>query len=375
MPAASLVRRAAPLRRALLGLPLLALPAAAAAQDQGAPERAPQLAAELGLSWVPGVGPGLHLGIDPQLAILRSRPWADQLGLRLRGDWTVGHGLGFTALAAAGRVQVTDRYSQDTCGWTANLLGPELLAGYRIGDDRRGAQVGLGTGLGRYALLDAMVGFGPEGLQPSAALSARVPLINEGCIIAGRALRTGEGEAARRVDPVRFAAGAPPSAEAAAWAARAADELAAVRAFAQLAQALAAHAAPVALVRAAWRAAEEELQHGALALSLAAAAAGRPALAAVPAAPARPLPSVGLLGAESQLDGAQNEAEAAALDRRGAGGAPPALARALRRVAAEEDGHAALGADIDRWACAQGPAARRDRATALERLQAGLGAA
>ena len=367
------------LRRALLGLPLLALPAAhpAAAADRDAE---PQVGLELGLSWAQGVGPGLHIGVDPQVALLRNDGWADQLGLRLRGDWTPGHGLGFTALGAAGRVRVTDRTSSDRCGWTANIVGPELLAGYRLGQDRRGAQVGLGTGLSPYALLDGLLGFGPEGLQASGALSARAQPMTGTCVIAGRALRQNDDQ--RRICEVRFAAlgasgpsrGADPAA-AARWARRAADELGAVRAFAQLAEDLRAHRAPAALVQAAQRAAAEELAHGRLALTLAAAAAGRPALAFVPAGAPRARPGLGQLAAESALDGALNEAESAAEDRAAAAAAPPHLARALQQVAAEEDGHAALGGAIDRWASAQGPAARRARAAAIERLRAAEGAA
>lgn len=139
---------------------------------------------------------------------------------------------------------------------------------------------------------------------------------------------------------------------AAAWAKDAALEHASVAEFSRIALALLAHGAPSVLVAAAQRAALDEVEHAGIAFAIASALGGRVVgpgpldLSAIHVAP-----SLTSLVRETIADGCVGEGLAslelavAADEARS-----PAMAEAIRTMAADERRHAELGYDIVLWA-------------------------
>jgi hypothetical protein len=200
----------------------------------------------------------------------------------------------------------------------------------------------------------------------SLAAGLRLPTRRVGgCAVEGRPQRDGRGVPA--LPEVAFAEALdgedrdPVVARAAArWLRRAAAEWGSIPAFLALAEDLAAVGAPPALRERALAAAADELGHALVAAQVAAALAGREVwLPPSPGTARRPAGQGGLEGLifESWVDGVVGEAAAAdAAAHEAAGARSPALRRALAGIAAEEGTHAALAADVLRWAVREGGA-------------------
>jgi hypothetical protein len=141
----------------------------------------------------------------------------------------------------------------------------------------------------------------------------------------------------------------------AAWLEAAREEHASIAAFANLSLRLLALGAPPDLVADAHAAALDEIRHAQLSFELASAYAGAP-LAPVRFTDAARMSAAGDLAAlalETLLDGCINETIAAALaDEAGAAASDPAIACALRAIAADEARHAELAWRIVAW-CVQ----------------------
>jgi hypothetical protein len=177
-------------------------------------------------------------------------------------------------------------------------------------------------------------------------------------------------EALRAAAPVAAETGA-----VGAWLARLAQlELGAVPAFTRLAAELAAHGAPHRLVRAARRAAADEVRHAALAAALA-----RRHGASVPAAEAGPTPVRALaeVAAENAAEGLVRERWGAAVATwQAAAAGDPAVRAAMRVIARDETRHAALAHAIHAWALPRlGAAERRAVRAAGRQARAELAAA
>ena len=127
----------------------------------------------------------------------------------------------------------------------------------------------------------------------------------------------------------------------------AADEAAAVFAFRRLAREIAAHDGPRSLMMAAERAAHEEVRHTMLTGMLARRYGARVTLPVAPALPVRPLDQVAL---ENAREGCVRETLGAIVvafqSLRARDGV---VRRALRSIARDESGHAALSWSIARW--------------------------
>lgn len=131
----------------------------------------------------------------------------------------------------------------------------------------------------------------------------------------------------------------------------AADEHAAVGAFAQLSLDLLAVGAPAALVDRAHVAAREEIVHARDAYTLASALAGEPLGPGALPVPVRPPLDLVALAVSSAVDGWRNESMAACVGAlRRAGATVPAVRSALDVVVRDEAGHAALAWDVVRFA-------------------------
>lgn len=137
------------------------------------------------------------------------------------------------------------------------------------------------------------------------------------------------------------------------WLDRGRDELEAVDAFLHLANEIDALGAPAVLGARSRAAAREELGHAVACFRIAARQTGGPVLARRLAPLGRSFSSRGealrQLGHESLSDGWDNEGRAARRLRKEALLEPERAARALRRIAAEEEGHAGLGREIAAW--------------------------
>ena len=127
----------------------------------------------------------------------------------------------------------------------------------------------------------------------------------------------------------------------------AADEAAAVYAFRRLAREIAAHDGPPALVMAAERAAHEEVRHTMLMAMLARRHGAKVTLPVAPALPVRPLDQVAW---ENAQEGCVRETLGAIVvafqSLRARDGI---VRRALRSIAQDESGHAALSWGVARW--------------------------
>ncbi len=142
---------------------------------------------------------------------------------------------------------------------------------------------------------------------------------------------------------------------AAAWLHDAADEHAAIGAFAQLAIDLLAVGAPADLVDRAHEAAQQEIVHARDAYTLASALAGESLGPGPLPVQARPPLSLTHLATTSALDGWRNESLAACLAAaRRHHATVPAVHAAMDTVLRDEASHAQLAWDIVRWAIAQG---------------------
>ena len=118
-------------------------------------------------------------------------------------------------------------------------------------------------------------------------------------------------------------------------------------AFEKLAGELLAHRAPRRLVRAARRAAREEVRHARVMGSFAARAGARVPEVAVAPTPPRPIEAIAI---ENAVEGCVRETFGAVVAMRQAGRARSGdLRRAMRRIAREEAGHAELSWDLGRW--------------------------
>jgi hypothetical protein len=151
-------------------------------------------------------------------------------------------------------------------------------------------------------------------------------------------------------------------------------EAASVPAFLDLAIELAAHGAPPALVRAAERAAVEEIAHARVMALLAIHHGTAPLVARVARRGARDLEA---MARENTREGCVFEAFGAALlAHQASSAADPVLRGALGSVAVDEARHAALSRRIDAWARSRlDPRARRRLAVAREEALSELAAA
>ncbi len=167
----------------------------------------------------------------------------------------------------------------------------------------------------------------------------------------------GERQAAHLRRGSAFAARNP---QAALWSRRAAEECASVPAFLQLALELGEFGAPQGLVARAFGTAREELGHAHDAAHLAMLHGGAPVRVVPPPFRRRPaLPrrrALRRLAREAWLDGCVNEGLAAAIAGAEANETRvPEEQAVLARITREEASHAALAADILRWALAEDP--------------------
>ena len=194
-----------------------------------------------------------------------------------------------------------------------------------------------------------------------AAVSGDLPTC--GATYRGRPLRTGGGAHAASA---RMIAGTTGS-----WSRAAEEELTAARTFAELAQSLSHHNAPIGLVRAALRSSLEEVAHAAACLILAALDSGSPHVVNFAPPSGRYVPSLGVLAAESWADGWRNEGQAAADAAQAASSSTNPLTTAIQgRIAADEARHSSYGLEVARWAVhAGGRASRIEMDAHLDRMQ------
>lgn len=128
-------------------------------------------------------------------------------------------------------------------------------------------------------------------------------------------------------------------------------EAASVHAFERLAEELAAHGAPVNLVRAARRAASDEVRHAETTRALARRFGVDPSWPTTAELPVRPLLEV---ACENAAEGCVRETYGAALGLVGAARAPNAEIReAMRTIAADECRHADLSWQVGAWAASR----------------------
>jgi hypothetical protein len=172
------------------------------------------------------------------------------------------------------------------------------------------------------------------------------------------------GEAARGPDPIgRWAA------------AMAHEEAGSVDAFLALADELAAHGAPAALVARARAAARDEVVHARLMGRIALARGARPRRPRLEAIPPRSLEA---LATENAVEGCVRETWAALeATWQAAHADDPAVRAAMQRIAVDETRHAELSRDLDAWLATRlSPAAsarvRGARTRAVAALQRGL---
>lgn len=152
----------------------------------------------------------------------------------------------------------------------------------------------------------------------------------------------------------------------------AALEAASIPAFARLARELAAHRAPLSLIRSAERARRDEVRHAATMRGLAHARGG--SMGRVPGRAVRGVRPLAELAIENALEGCVRETWGAAVARfQAAGAADPALRRAMAVIARDEARHAALAWRVHRWALSRlDEPARRECARALRDEAASL---
>ena len=178
----------------------------------------------------------------------------------------------------------------------------------------------------------------PSGLAPSGPVTSQLAL-------------------SRLAPSVECLSGEERSLLAAAWREEARMEHASIAAFAKLSLQLLALGAPPDLVRDAHRAAMEEVDHAQIAFSLASAYGGAPlgpARLEEAASPSQERATLVRLVEETLLDGCVGETVAAVEAACAAeGAADPAIADALRAIAADEASHAELGFRIAAWAVKQ----------------------
>ncbi len=140
-------------------------------------------------------------------------------------------------------------------------------------------------------------------------------------------------------------------------------EAASVRAFLELAHALAFHRAPRVLVDACRRAAADEIVHAVVIGRLARAHGVVPQ---IEDAQASAIPSLEQLALANAVEGCVRETWGAAVATWQAhAAADPAIRAAMRRIAPDETKHATLSRAIDRWALRRLDAAARTRVTAV----------
>lgn len=136
----------------------------------------------------------------------------------------------------------------------------------------------------------------------------------------------------------------------------AALEAEAVDAFAQLARELDAHDAPAALVRAARRAAREEVGH---ARATARLARSHGATVAARAPHARPIRALSEIAEDNAREGCTREAYGAlAVAHQATHAHDPSHRRVLARIAREEAGHALFSLDLAEWLAPRASSAR-----------------
>ena len=320
------------------------------------------------VSWTGGQGPGLGLVFNPQLAMRGEHNRWPLLGLAITPTLTPGHGADIAFLLQGGLG--VDADVQCTGGGVLDVDRAVLAqGGMRLVDNRARGVVGGLLAPHSNLRLEATGGF-VDDAPVRGALSVGVPVeITPPCIVEvteGRPLRKADGGC--QAAQVWSAGPLPEAAEA--WARRASDELAAVRAFVELADHLRSRGAPAELVRAAEHAAEDEVRHAALCLGMAARLGGMALSARAPSATGRPTPSLGVMAAESHLDGWDNEGRAAAEAAGRVATTADPIARGVDQVIAHDEArHASLGRSIDGWARHRGGrTARLERAVWLERF-------
>lgn len=355
--------RSPALRLALAGAALVAAPALSG--EAQAADLGYNLHTEVRLGWTQGRGLGVGLALNPQLALNHSSGLPPTLGVSLVGTHIFGDGGDLELLGQAG-AGLSPTGGCLGVSWYAPVATALAQGGVRFDDGAAVGVVGVNLGAALAARMDITRSLGTAGGW-RGALGAGYPVAlgptSCSVVVEGRPLR-GRGGALREAAVVAEGALGDAAAQ---WASRAADELAAVRAFVELADHLRAHGAPAALVQRAERAAEEELEHAALCLALAARSHGAPVAGAVPEATQRELPSLGVLAAEAHADGWVNEGEAAVGAAARAREADPVAAAVHRKIATEERAHGSFGRELDRWAQRTGGrAARRGRAAWLE---------
>jgi hypothetical protein len=136
-------------------------------------------------------------------------------------------------------------------------------------------------------------------------------------------------------------------------------EAASVDAFRHLRRELVAHGAPRRLVRAAERAARDEVRHARLASALARRYGGSPIPAHVAPGPVRSLEA---MAAENAVEGCVREAFGALLAHwQAVCAGDPVIRAAMKRIARDETRHAALALQVDAWAHGRLDARARNR--------------
>lgn len=170
--------------------------------------------------------------------------------------------------------------------------------------------------------------------------------------------RAGRGEAADwSAWPVEVDVALPATERArraSAWAREGAYEHSSVASFAALALDLLALGAPAELVAGAHRAALDEIEHARACFAIASAWAGEPiGPGPLPVAP-RASRSLAGLARSSFVEGCLGESVAAATLAARADGEPAAIGAILRRMAEDEERHAALAFSVVAWAVARG---------------------
>jgi hypothetical protein len=197
------------------------------------------------------------------------------------------------------------------------------------------------------------------------ALASRLVIVTKtGEWSDGRPARTGRSRRRVAVGPAR---GARSIAEHHLCAAR--HEHASITSFLVLAGELTALGAPAALVARCRDAARDEADHTARCRRLAGddGPAWSAGLVPAPRLPRSRSAAVARLGAEALVDGCVGEGAAAARLRAAANDADPAVARVLLAIAADEDRHRDLAADIVRWAVGEEPCLARRALAAARR--------
>ncbi len=300
-------------------------------------------------TWTAGKGIGIGVGFEPMVVWAADKTASPAFSTSVVLNKTRGQTADLEALALLGATNgLIFGFPQSSVELWAPMWAVVAGAGARWAD---GARVPV-AGLQSTGLLALRLGASyPLDGAPETRLAPGLAVLPAGMLVtptnAGRPVRDTRGHKVQ--GEVRTVSAWKPGALE--WARRAREELAALRAFAELGRHLAFVGAPLPLQRSVRQAARDELRHARICLEQAARAQGEPIWGQVPPV-VDPTPrSLGRLAAESWLDGWQNEGEAAAEGAwRARVAADPAQRRTEAQIAREEAEHARLGRRIAAWA-------------------------